>query len=169
MGRPCAHRVAHSPISRHLALLSVLLLACSAPPPVRADWQRQSVQQLQQTTLNTTETASFQRTSLDAVAATGITASAPLIQQGQWNPAVTYSPAVEGGTFQLQLTQQRADPAPPASFSAISAVASERSASTAANQLQVTVQPDGSLRAGPGTSASEVQLSVTQTYSVFSR
>lgn len=169
MGRPCAHRVAHSPISRHLALLSGLLLACSAPPPVRADWQRQSVQQLQQTTLNTMETASFQRTSLDAVAATGITASAPLIQQGQWNPAVTYSPAVEGGTFQLQLTQQRADPAPPASFSAISAVASECSASTAANQLQVTVQPDGSLRAGPGTSASEVQLIVTQTYSVFSR
>lgn len=150
-----------------LALTAALLAQALLAPSARANWQRQTIQQVQQTTLNASQQADFQRASLNAVAATAITASAPLMEQGQWNPAVTYSPTVDGGTFSLLLTSQSADPEPPPSFDAINAPASSRSASLAPNLLEGSIQPDRSLQAGPGSTASEVQLSITQTYTVF--
>lgn len=146
---------------------ALLAVAALAPAAASANWQRQTTQQLQQTTVNSAQQAEVQRSSLTAVAATGITASAPLIQQGQWNPAVLYTPSVDGGVFSLLLTSQPADPEPPASFDAINSPASGRSASVAPNRLAATVQPDGSLQAGPGASASELKLTITQTYTVF--
>ncbi|MEB3276091.1 MAG: hypothetical protein VKM92_03900 [Cyanobacteriota bacterium] len=144
-----------------------MVFCFSTLAPARANWQRQTIQQLQQTTLNATRQAEFQRSGLQAVAASGIRATAPLIEQGQWNPAVGYLPALPGGVFSLQLSSQAADPEAPVSFDAPSATAGRRSTSVAPNLLEASIQPDGSLRAGPGSAASEVRLTVTQTYSVF--
>jgi hypothetical protein len=132
-----------------------LFVALALPlAPVRADWSRQTVRTIQQTTGNSSESLTLQRSSLNAVAASGIRAGAPLIEQGQWNDAVPYRPASEGGAFSLTLTSEPAG-------------TTQRSLSIAPNQLEGSLQPDGRLRAGPGTTASEVQLSILQTYSVF--
>jgi hypothetical protein len=141
------------PISRSLPL--ALALALVAAAPAQANWERQTTHSVQQTTLNASQQSDLQRTSLTAVAASGIAASAPLIQQGAWNPAVIYSPAVQGGTFSLLLTSEAAGSV------------SSHSVSRSPNRLEASRQPDGRLQAGPGSSASEVQLTVTQTYSVF--
>lgn len=140
------------PMSRSLPIAVALALAAA---PAQANWERQTTYTVQQTTLNTSQQSDLQRTSLTAVAASGIAVSAPLIQQGAWNPAVLFSPAIPGGTFSLLLTREEAG------------TVSSQGISRAPNGLEVSRQPDGRLQAGPGSSASEVQLSVTQTYSVF--
>lgn len=123
--------------------------------PACADWSRQTTRSLQQTTLQTSEQRTYPQASFTAVAATGLQASAPLIEQGQWNPAAVLSPAQSGGTFSLLLTHEAADGPP------------SLQRSVAPNRLDGRLLPDGRLQAGPGASASEVQLTVTQTYSVF--
>lgn len=139
-------------MSRSLPIALALALAAA---PAQANWQRQTTHSVQQTTLNTSQQSDLQRTSLTAVAASGIAASAPLIQQGGWNPAVVFSPAIPGGTFSLLLTREEAG------------TVSSQGVSRSPNRLEVTRQADGRLQAIPGSSASEVQLSVTQIYSVF--
>lgn len=132
-----------------------LIIALTLPlAPVRADWSRQTVRTIQQTTANSSESLTLQRGTLNAVDASGIRAGAPLIEQGKWNNAVPFRPAADGGAFSLTLTSEPAG-------------TSQSSLSVAPNQLEGSLQPDGRLRAGPGSSASEVQLSILQTYSVF--
>lgn len=132
-----------------------LFVALTLPlAPARADWSRQTVRTIQQTTGNSSESLTLQRGSLNAVAASGSLASAPLIEQGQWNDAVRFRPASNGGDFSLTLTSE------PAGIT-------NRSTSSTPNHLEGHAQPDGRLRAGPGSAASEVQLSIIQTYSVF--
>lgn len=132
-----------------------LIIALALPlAPVRADWSRQTIRTIQQTTGNSSESLTLQRGSLNAVAASGIRASAPLIEQGRWNDAVQFRPASDGGAFSLTLTSEPAG-------------TTQRSVSSAPNQLGGSLQPDGRLRAGPGSAASEVQLSIIQSYSVF--
>jgi len=136
---------------------SCWLLALLGLPltPARADWSRQTMQSVQQTTASSSEGLTLQRSNLHAVAASGVRAGAPLIEQGQWNPAVPFSPSVDGGTFSLSLHGEAAG------------VDASRSFSVAPNRLEGGALPDGSLRGGPGAAASEVRLSIIQTYSVF--
>lgn len=138
--------------ARACGLLAALALPLS---PAHADWSRQTTQTVQQTTGNTVESLTLQRGSLNAVAATGIRASGPLIEQGQWNSAVQFSPALDGGAFSLTLHSEAAG------------AEASRGLSVAPNRLEGSQQPDGSLRGGAGTAASEVRLSIIQTYSVF--
>jgi hypothetical protein len=133
-----------------LALLLGLSLS-----PARADWSRQTVQTLQQTTGNRVESTTLQPGNLTAVAGSGLRASAPLIEQGQWNPTVTFSPAVDGGAFSLQHHAESAG------------AEASRSLSISPNRLGGEHRPDGSLRGGPGQAASELKLTILQTYSVF--
>jgi hypothetical protein len=136
---------------------ALLIGALSLLPilPARADWSRQTLQTSQQTLGNSSVAVSLQRSSLNSVAATGIQASAPLMERGQWNPSAEFLPTVSGGIFSLQLSQEEAGR--PAG----------QSRSEAPNRLEATRPPDGRLQAGPGQAASEVQLSIIQTYSVF--
>jgi hypothetical protein len=132
-----------------LALLALSLT------PARADWSRLTMQSVQQTTASSSESLTLQRSNLNAVAASGVHAGAPLIEQGQWNPAVPFTPSVAGGSFSLSLHGESAG------------VEASRSFSVAPNRLEGGPLPDGSLRGGPGAAASDVRLSIVQTYSVF--
>jgi hypothetical protein len=113
------------------------------------------MQSVQQTTASSSESLTVQRSSLNAVAASGAHAGAPLIEQGQWNPAVPFTPSVDGGSFSLSLHSESAG------------VEASRSFSVAPNRLEGGPLPDGSLQGGPGAAASDVRLSIIQTYSVF--
>lgn len=137
-------------------LLAALALPFALPlAPARADWSRQTTQTVQQTTGNSGESLTLQRGSLNAVAASGIRASAPLIEQGQWNSAVQFSPALDGGAFSLLLNSEAAG------------AEASRGLTVAPNRLEGSPLPAGSLRGGPGSAASEVRLSIIQSYSVF--
>jgi hypothetical protein len=139
----------------------------AAPPAAWANWERVSIRSVQETIRNTTETATFRRETLNAAAGLAVSASAPLIQQGQWNSTVQFSPTTPGGVFSLNLLSQPADPAPPNSYDALSSPSSGRSLRQAPNQLEGYLTPAGELRAGAGSRASEVNLTASQTLTVF--
>lgn len=148
------------------------LLVCfgfSLFPPLaaNANWQNVNTQTVQETILNTGETATFRRESLNAVSGLAVSTSAPLIQQGQWNSSATFSPTTPGGTFSLLVHSQPADSQPPNGYDALSSPSSGRSITAASNQLKGVMTPTGELQAGPGTRASEVNLTTTHTLSVF--
>ena len=151
--------------NRILLLLS--LVACIAPAPAWSNWESVNTRTVQETTLNASQTASFRRDSFNAATGLGVAASAPMIQQGQWNTGVQFSPITPGGVFSLQMNRQLADPEPPTSTQAHSAPSSARTSSSANNQLMGIMTPTGVLQAGPGNRASEVNLTATQTLSVF--
>jgi hypothetical protein len=147
------------------------LLAVSAflvnTPAAFANWEHVNIRTVQETTLNTSESASFRRESLNAVSGLAVSASAPLIQQGQWNSTAQFSPTIPGGVFSLNLLSQPADPAPPNSYDALSSPSSGRSLRQAPNQFEGYLTPSGDLRAGQGSRASEVNLTASQTLTVF--
>lgn len=132
-----------------------------------ANWQNVNTRTVQETILNTGQTATFRRESLNAASGLAVSASAPLIQQGQWNTSATFAPTSPGGAFSLFLHSQPADPAPPNGYDALTNPSSGRTITSASNQLQGVMTPTGELQAGPGTRASEVNLTATHTLSVF--
>lgn len=137
------------------------------PLPALANWENVNTRTIQETILNTIHTASFRRDSLNAVSGSSVSASAPLILQGQWNPSVTFSPTTPGGAFSLLLHSHPADPQPPNGYDALSSPSSGRTITSATNQLQGVMTPTGDLQAGPGSRASEVNLTATHSLSVF--
>lgn len=137
------------------------------PLPSWANWENVNTRTVQETILNTGQTASFRRESLNAVSGTSVSASAPLLQQGQWNTSVTFSPTTPGGAFSLLLHSHPADPQPPNSYDALSSPSSGRTFTSTNNQLQGTMSSTGDLQAGSGTRSSEVSLTATHTLSVF--
>lgn len=136
-------------------------------PAAQANWERVTIRSVQETILNTAEAATFRRQSLNAASGTAVSASAPLIQQGQWNSTVDYRPTTPGGVFSLNLYSHPADPAPPNSYDALSSPSSGRTIRQAPNQLEGYLTPSGDLRSGSGSRASEVNLTASQTLTVF--
>ena len=128
-----------------------------------ANWEHVNIRTVQETTLNTSESASFRRDSLNAVSGLAVSATGPLIQQGQWNSTVQFSPTTSGGVFSLNLLSQPADPAPPNSYDALSSPSSGRTLRQAPNQLEGYLTPSVQLRAVPSSRASEVNLTASQT------
>lgn len=149
-----------------LPLLS--LAACIAlPAAAQANWERLTIRSVQETTLNATEIATFRRDAFHAASGMAVSAGAPLIQQGIWSGTTPYSPTSPGGAFSLLLLSQPADPDPPSSYDAISSPSTGRSLNQATNQLQGQLSPSGDLLSGPGNRASQVNLTASQTLSVF--
>lgn len=150
-----------------LVCFGFLLFLPFLPLPSWANWENVNTRTVQETILNTGQTASFRRDSFNAVSGTSVSASAPLLQFGQWNTSVTFSPTSPGGAFSLLLHSHPADPQPANGYDALSSPSSGRTITSANNQLQGTMSPTGDLQAGPGTRASEVNLTSTHTLSVF--
>ena len=135
--------------------------------PACANWETANTRTVQESIVNTSQAATFRRESLNAVSGSAVSASAPLIQQGQWNNAVTFAPTTPGGAFSLLLHTHPSDPQSPNGYDALSSPSSGRSMTSATNQLQGVMTPTGELQAGSGTRASEVNLTFTRTLSVF--
>jgi len=153
-------------LSRCLLIL-IVLADVQLSARAWANWERVNTRTVQETTLNSSQSTGFRRDTLNAVSALGIDANASLIQLGQWNAGVPFSPTTAGGTFSLLQSSHSADPAPLNGFAALGAASSERSTRSAPNQLNGWMTPAGDLRAAPGTRASEVTITATQTLSVF--
>ena len=149
-----------------LLILTALAMA-QQPGSAWANWQRVTTRTVQETSLNNSQSAGFLRDSIQAVSGLAINANANLIQQGLWNSSVQFSPATAGGTFSLLQNSQSADPLPPNSFAALNSPSTERSTSHAPNQLDGWMTTNGVLNGAPGTHASEINLTTSQTLSVF--
>jgi hypothetical protein len=150
-----------------LHLVGLGLSAFFIPAASMANWENVTTRTVQETILNSAQTATFRRESLNAVSGLAVSANAPLIQQGQWNSSVTFSPTTPGGAFSLLLHRHPADPEPPNGYDALSSPSSSHSITSSTNQLQGIMTPTGELRAGSGSRASEVNLTATHTLSVF--
>lgn len=150
-----------------LLLFATCLSTGLLPGQGWANWERVTTRTVQEMTLNTSQSAVFRRETFQAVSGLAIDANASLIQQGQWNGGVQFSPTTAGATFSLLRYSQNADPPPVNGFGALGGPSTERRTSSAPNQLEGWMTPSGELRAAPGVRSSEVNLTATQSLSVF--
>ncbi len=145
-----------------------MLMLISLPSNVFANWSRVSTKQIHKVVTDNSTKAKFNPTSINAVAAQGITSNGQIISSGQWSTTNTYTPTAAGVSFNLKMHKKNADTLPSSVNTAFSTPASYQSKSRAPNKLDGSLQNNGNLVGSSGSVASQVSLSSTLTYSVFS-
>jgi len=149
-----------------LCLISVAASCLSQP--ASANWQRVTTKVIGKTFLDQGVQLKFDPQSISAVAAQGVLSDQALITNGSWNRQNTFSMQAAGQEFVLQLHEKAAGPLPSDMNVALQTPASEVTLWKRPNNLRGRMNSSGQLEASQGSEASKVELTFSQTYSVFS-
>lgn len=152
--------------SKYGLLIATIIVSCIAHP-VSANWSRSTIRVNKQTISDRGALLKFDPQSINAVAAQGVLSDQALITNGSWNPQNTFSLQTSGQEFVLKLHEKVAGPIPSDMNVALQATPSEVSLWDAPNKLNSRIAKSGQLDASNGSKASKVELTFSQTYSVF--
>ena len=135
--------------------------------PASANWQRTTTRMISKTFLDRGAQLKFDPQSINAVSAQGVLSDQALMTNGTWNRQNTFSMQAAGQEFVLQLHEKVAGPLPSDMNTALQTPASEVTLWEAPNRLKAKMTSSGQLEGSEGSEASKIELTFSQTYSVF--
>lgn len=153
--------------SRYALLIAIISLSCTGHS-ASANWRRSTTRVVQKTFLDRGAQLKFDPQSINAVAAQGVLSDQALISNGSWNQQNTFSMQTPGQEFVLQLHEKVRGPMPSDVNVALQTAPSEVTLWDAPNRLSGQISKSGQLDGSSGSEASKVNLTFSQTYSVFS-
>ena len=153
--------------SRYGLLIASIIISCLGQPS-SANWQRTTTRTVQETHLDRGAQLKFDPQSINAVAAQGVLSDQALMTNGSWNRQNTFSMQTPGQEFVLQLHEKVRGPMPSDVNVALQTAPSEVTLWDAPNRLSGQISKSGQLDGSSGSEASKVNLTFSQTYSVFS-